>query len=279
MAGGNERIFVGLNAEWALVCAEPAHAAMVRGWLEDAGVLAPGEVPERLEDVLAELERRDRSQGRAHSDRWLAAVLAVAAGAGREAQLAARVVVQAMLSGAFRLARRLMRAERDFDEVGQVVVAALYQVVRTYPAARQRKVAANLMLETLHRASRELQADFEPDGVAWQPELAAMPDCQDVVDAAWRGVLAETAGRAVLAQAPCEEELSGPRGELIELLAWGVSSGMVDAERARAIADEVREGGREAAEQSGVSAVAWRKRRSRTVRQLRAVAESWAQAA
>lgn len=225
MAGGNERIFVGLNAEWALVCAEPAHAAMVRGWLEDAGVLAPGEVPERLEDVLAELERRDRSQGRAHSDRWLAAVLAVAAGAGREAQLAARVVVQAMLSGAFRLARRLMRAERDFDEVGQVVVAALYQVVRTYPAARQRKVAANLMLETLHRASRELQADFEPDGVAWQPELAAMPDCQDVVDAAWRGVLAETAGRAVLAQAPCEEELSGPRGELIELLAWGCRPG------------------------------------------------------
>ncbi|WP_327434793.1 hypothetical protein [Streptomyces sp. NBC_01236] len=278
MAGGNERIFVGLNAEWALVCAEPAHAAMVRGWLEAAGVLAPGEAPDRLEDLLAELERRDRSRGRAHSDRWLAAVLAIAAGEGREAQLAARVVVQAMLSGAFRLARRLMRAERDFDEVGQVVVA-LYQVARTFPATRQRKVAANLMLESLHRASRELQADFEPEGVAWQPELAAMPDGQDVVDAAWRGVLAETAGRAVLAQAPSEEELSGPRGELIELLVWGVSSGMVDAERARAIADEVREGGRETAERAGVSAVAWRKRRSRTVRQLRAVAESWAQAA
>ncbi|MDX3763575.1 hypothetical protein [Streptomyces sp. AK02-04a] len=34
MAGRNERISVGLNAEWVLLCAEPAHAAMVRGQLE-----------------------------------------------------------------------------------------------------------------------------------------------------------------------------------------------------------------------------------------------------
>ncbi|MGW1364745.1 hypothetical protein ACWCQP_45985 [Streptomyces chartreusis] len=279
MVGGTERIFVELDAEWALVCAETGHALLVRGWLEAAGVLAPGEGPERLEELLAELGRRDRAAGPAHSDRWLGAVLAVAAGEGRAAQLAARVVVQAMLPGAFRLTRRLMRAERDFDEVGQVVVAALYQVARAYPASRRQKVAANVLLETLHRASRELQADFEPDGVAWQPALASLPAQQDVVAAAWRGVLAERAGSVVLAEVPAAEELSGPRGELIELLLWGVASGMVDTERARAIADEVREGGREAAERAGVSAVAWRKRRSRTVRQLRAVAASWAQAA
>ncbi|MFE5947634.1 hypothetical protein [Streptomyces sp. NPDC056480] len=37
------RVFKGLNAEWALVCAEPDSGEQVRGWLEQAGVLRRGQ--------------------------------------------------------------------------------------------------------------------------------------------------------------------------------------------------------------------------------------------
>ncbi|MEW1818736.1 MULTISPECIES: hypothetical protein [Streptomyces diastaticus group] len=72
---------------------------------------------------------------------------------------------------------------------------------------------------------------------------------------------------------------SGARAELLDLLLGGVTAGLVDIERARVIASEAREGAQEAAEQAGVSAVAWRKRRSRTVSQLRTIAAGLAQAA
>ncbi|WP_052744611.1 hypothetical protein [Streptomyces odonnellii] len=283
MGKENERIFAGLDAEWTLVCADPDHAAAVGGWLREAGVFTSGEVPSTLEGLLAALRDRDLAHGRDHSDVWLGALLREAAGEGADAQLAARVVVQAMLPGAFRMARRLMRSGRNFDEVGQTVVACLYQVVRTYPLSRRGKVAANLLLETLHWASRELKAECEPDSVEFLlPEVASNLISDDSgetpEEAAWRGVLAQQAAAKDLVGAAAEE-LSGARGELVELLVWAVAAGAVEAGRARVIARETREGAREEAERAGISPVAWRQRRSRTVRQLRVVAAEWVQAA
>ncbi|RII06949.1 hypothetical protein DSC45_34545 [Streptomyces sp. YIM 130001] len=287
------RVFVNLNAEWALVCAEPDHARLVAGWLEAAGVTVPAAARESLHVLLGHLEQHDRAasrDGREHSDRWLGALLAVAVGEGREAQLAARVVVQAMLHGAVRMTRRLLRAERDFDDVASVVVSALYQVVRQYPLRRRRKVAANLLLETLNHASRELNADFEPEPLGWDPLLGqpvhrgrarcveVPPTADGPEEAAWRSVLAQRAAAVGLPGVEAEE-LAGARGELIELLVVAVASGAVATSRAQMIAQDIRDGGREAAERRGVSAVAWRQRRSRTVRQLRVVADQWAAAA
>lgn len=271
-----QRVFVELNAEWALVCAEPSAASTVGRWLTAAGIFGVGEAPDQLDDVLAELARRDRSQGRQHSDRWLAALIRIAVGSGPDAQLAARVVMQAMLPAAVRLTQSLLRPERDFDAVGQVVIASLYQVLRTYPASRQQRFAANLKLETLHRASRELQADAEPAGVTWEPELAALPGDQDVAEEATRRLLV-TQAHHVLSENPGSPY--GARAELLELLMDGVTTGLVDIDRARAIADETREGAREAAEQAGVSPAAWLKRRSRTVSRLRTIAADLAKAA
>lgn len=149
-------------------------------------IFGAGEAPDQLDDLLAELARRDRSKGRQHSDRWLAALIRIAVGSGPDAQLAARVIVQAMLPAAVRLTQSLLRPERDFDAVGQVVIASLYQVVRTYPASRQQRFAANLKLETLHRASRELQADAEAGRCHLGPELAALPGDHDVAEEASR---------------------------------------------------------------------------------------------
>ncbi|WP_331757104.1 hypothetical protein OG582_39855 (plasmid) [Streptomyces anulatus] len=273
------RVFDALDADWALVCVAPGRGSLVRGWLLECGAL-DGNLQGGLDDVLPELARRERGQGRAFSDRWLYAVLRRAGGEGDEAQLAARVVVQAMLPAAVRLTGRL-KAGRDFDETAQVVVSCLYRVVRTYPMARRRGVSANLVLETLHWASRELAAETGPDAeVAWHPGLdspahdGAPLDADDPAEAAWRSVLGQQAERLGFAADP--QELAGARGDLAELLVWAVAAGELDVARARVIVAEVREGAREVA---GVSAVAWRQRRSRTVRQLRAVAGQWVQAA
>ncbi|NML54791.1 hypothetical protein HHL19_18690 [Streptomyces sp. R302] len=267
------RVFRGLNAEWALVCAEPSAGARVRGWLEEAGVLTPGEGPSELEELLGWLGVRDRQVGREHSDRWMGALLAVAAGEGAGARLAARVVVQAMVDGAVRTTLSLLRPGRDFDEVGQVVVAALYGVVRAYPLHRTRKVAANLRMETLHRASRELRAD-DPQALGWDAELAGLASGEDIEEAACRAGVVEQAVAGGLMEGAREWEPA--RAELAELLLWGVQTGLLSAARARQIADEVRA---ESREQAGVSAAARRKRRSRTVARLRPVARQWVRAA
>lgn len=77
-----------------------------------------------LDALLGAFAREDRRQGRAHTDIWLGVLLARAAGEGEEAQLAARVVVQAMLPSAARTARSLLRSDgRQFIDVAQAVVA------------------------------------------------------------------------------------------------------------------------------------------------------------
>ncbi|MFD5977793.1 hypothetical protein [Streptomyces bacillaris] len=231
------RVFDALDAEWALVCAVPGRAAVVRGWLRKCGALPEG-LDGGLEDVLPELTRQERVQGRSLSDRWLYSVLRKAGGEGEEAQLAARLVVQAMLPAAVRLTRRL-QAGRDFDETAQVVVSCLYRVVRTYPMARRSRVSANVVLETLHWASRELAAEAGSGSVAWCPELESsvsdrvLLDAGDPAEEAWRCVLGQQAER--LGFAAGAEELAGARGELVELLVWAVSAGQLDVERARVI--------------------------------------------
>lgn len=105
----------------------------------------------------------------------------------------------------------------------------------------------------------------------------AKPAADDPAETAWQTALGQQAVEAGLISAG--EIPDGARGELVELLVWAVAAGLLDAVRARVIADESRAGARESAQRAGVSAIAWRQRRSRTVRQLRAVADQWVQAA
>ncbi|MFI9781084.1 hypothetical protein ACIHCV_41745 [Streptomyces sp. NPDC051956] len=113
---------MGLDTEWALVCATPANGALVRGWIEKAGVAAAGDLSQELRELVAYLAaRRDA----AFSDQWLITLLDRAAGEGQQAQLAARVIVQAMVPGMVHLAQSLLTPRRDFDDVAQVVVGCL----------------------------------------------------------------------------------------------------------------------------------------------------------
>ncbi|MFF9569976.1 hypothetical protein [Streptomyces sp. NPDC014685] len=267
--GATKRVFAGLDAEWALVCAVPASGVLVRGWIEEAGVAAAGMLPSGLRELVDALSaRRDA----AFSDRWLSALLERAAGEGEEAQLAARVVVQAMVPGMVRLTQSLLTLRRDFDDVAQVVVGCLYVVARTFPLHRRAKVAANLVLETLHHATRELGADE-----AREVRLEDLPDVpavaeNDVADHVAQALLVERGQAQQVADAV---DVESAEGELVALLAWGVDHGSLPLQQARSVVGVVRE----EAGRVGAASAAARKRRSRAVSWLRPVAAEWARAA
>ncbi|MGW7006152.1 hypothetical protein ACWGCW_25905 [Streptomyces sp. NPDC054933] len=279
--------FARLNADWTLVCADPAHALVVTGWLVEAGVFTAREAPHDLAELLAELELRDRARGRSHSDRWLTAVLRHVSCPDVQGRLAARLVVQAMLPSAMRTARSLRRDGLVFGEIAHIVIGALYEVVRTYPLQRRpRRVAANLAMDTLRLARRELRWG----GVLEENELLdAAPEhwgVADEPDPYEQVALAELAEAAVVAgladPATPAEELAGARGELVELLLWALREQVLDAKAVAAIDSHYREAAPAddvAACAVGVSAAAWRKRRSRAVRQLQQAVPRWLAAA
>ncbi|MEV2255626.1 hypothetical protein AB0I94_34580 [Streptomyces sp. NPDC050147] len=118
-----------LNAEWRRLCDRTIPAARLRGWLIEAGVLDE-HAPHRLDELHDHLQQQSKEQGRHFSDLWLTVLPERADGEGEQAQLAARVVVQAMLPGAVRMTQRCQRDGEAFADVAQVVIASLYQVVR-----------------------------------------------------------------------------------------------------------------------------------------------------
>ncbi|MFG2885745.1 hypothetical protein ACGFYV_26210 [Streptomyces sp. NPDC048297] len=267
--GATQRVFAGLDAEWAMVCADPANGSLVYAWVEECGVAWAGALPQDLRGLVAGLAaRRDA----AFSDRWLSTLLERAAGEGREAQLAARVIVQTMVPGMVRLTQSLLTPCRDFDDVAQVVVGCLYVVARTFPLHRRTKVAANLVLETLHHATRELGADeareVRLDALGDMPSAAA----DDVAD---RVALALLIERGHAQQVATAADVEGAAGELVALLAWGVDHGSLPIQQARSVVSVVRE----EAERAGAASPAARKRRSRAVSWLRPVADEWVAAA
>jgi hypothetical protein len=275
-----------LRAEWPLLCADPSVAATVTGWLTGAGVFAPGQAPDDLAEVLPELERWDRVRGREHSDRWLGAVLRHVCDAGPDGRLAARFVVQAMLPGAASTAYRMRRFGHGLDEVVHVVVAALYEVVRLYPLERRpRKIAANLLLDTVKTAHGELACDAGDYGVDQRldHERVTVPDPQVGPDelAARRELAAAAAASGLPGLADVDpEDVDGARGQVIELLLWALSRRVLGPAAAAAISDHYRVGAppdEVAARRAGVRPASWRQRRSRAVRELAAVAGRWAE--
>jgi hypothetical protein len=264
-------VFAELDAEWALVCADPAGGSLVRGWIEEAGVAEAGDLPGDLGELVGYFKARREAT---FSDRWLRVLLERAAGEGPEAQLAARVVVQAMVPGMVRLTESLLTVRRDFDDVAQVVVGCLYIVVRTFPLHRTGKVAANLVLETLHSASRELGTDEARE--VRLDDLWDVPDREDdVADRVAQGLLIERGQAQQVAEGADVAEVESTEGELVALLAWGVDHGSLPVEQARSVVSVVRE----ESQRTGAATPAERKRRSRAVRWLRPVAAEWVRAA
>jgi len=236
-----ENAFTRLNADWRAQCANEANACVVAGWLTEAGVFQVGEAPQDLADLLEVLAVKDRRGGRAHSDLWLAELVRRSGGQGEEARLACRVVIQAMLPAAMNITRRMRRHGRGFGDAAHAVIGALYEVVAAYPLRRRpRRIAANLAMDTLQRATRELASDCSREEEV-PLELAGRCDPPVApVDPAELAVLADIAARAATAGLwAADEELTSPRvevAEVAELLVWALREQVLEPIAARTLA-------------------------------------------
>ena len=118
--------------------------------------LAAFDGPVRLVELLW-----DKSGSPAVKDRALSALLVRA----RTEPLAARVVLQAMLPGLKSLSARLSRSVVNFEELWQILFACLWERIVTYPVERRpRRVAANLLRDTLKRTLAVLKREAKAQG-------------------------------------------------------------------------------------------------------------------
>jgi hypothetical protein len=138
-------VFELLEGEWAQLAGDQ-HAA---GALHAACGAAGGAA------TLDQLERYVRAASPGDADRVL--VILVAGAIGGEV-LAARVLLQLLLPGARRLARRWWILG-DPDERAAATVAAVYQRIRCYPLERRPgRVAANVLMDAALELRRAAQA-------------------------------------------------------------------------------------------------------------------------
>ncbi|WEB45417.1 hypothetical protein MOV08_43140 [Streptomyces yunnanensis] len=166
-----------LNTEWEWLCADRGNAERVRSWMLTAGVLEEDQAPAALGQLCALLRERSDRDGPEFNDAWMGVLLhRVNASDGREAELAARVLVQTMLPCAQRMMRRCLRDGESSEDVAQLVIASLWEVVRSYPVARRpRQVATNLRMELWHRVSRELKQELAPSAALDEEWAAQFP--------------------------------------------------------------------------------------------------------
>ncbi|MER6734640.1 hypothetical protein [Streptomyces puniciscabiei] len=277
-------IFARLDAEWAELCADASVRAAVTDWLmtdhlaDDVAAVTDSWVrtlgPEQL---LVTLRPGHGVLSDALTDAVLRSLLIRATGHDRSATLAARIIVQAMLPAAVRMTRGQVRGTsgRTWDDVGHMVIAALFEVARSGRIhTRPGRPAANLALDTLSRVCRELAADREAAG----EDLAAAEHLTDPApgpDARAHAAAIHAAAHAAgltTEPAACEAEVSSARLELLELVLEAMEHGSISRPDGQAIAwhyttNPVPDA--QAAHRAGTTAAAWRRRRSRAVDRLK----------
>ncbi|MFF3277211.1 hypothetical protein ACFYWU_40775 [Streptomyces chrestomyceticus] len=289
-AGG---IFHRLDTEWAALCADAAVQAAVADWLvadqladavaavADARATAVAASWARTlgpAQVLAALRPGAGRLSDELTDAVLRALLRRAAGGGRPATLAARVIVQAMIPAAVRLARGQVRATggRTFDAVASLTVAGLFEVARCGRIhTRAGRPAANLMLDTLRYVCAGLAADQEDRGerlaaAEHLPDAAPGPFAQ--AHAGEVKAAAAAAGLTPVGRA-AEAETASARLELLELVLDAMAIGALSPADGRAIAWHYTTAAvpdAEAAARAGTTPGAWQRRRSRSVARLTA---------
>lgn len=241
-----------LNAEWRELSTAPSAGSALSRWAAADPALAEAG---SLQELLRQISRAEPSR----RDPVLLALLALAQDGDR---LAGRVVLQVMLPKAVRVAMSVVRRPDvggDREEAYATAVAALWQVIATYPIARRpSRVTANLALDTLavvqrgHTGSSHFARRF--------PERPCA-DLRQVCEPVHHD--------------PEPDELTGPAdAELLMLLAWGVRTRVLELDQARLLARAYALDGQPAgssaqvAAQCELSASALRQRCHRLARRL-----------
>jgi DNA-directed RNA polymerase specialized sigma24 family protein len=112
----------------------------------------------RFPDAGALVRFMREPASRVEKDAVLGALLSWA----RDEPLGARVVLETIRPGLLNLSARLMRNAREKEELRSIVLLAAWEVIRRYPLEhRPRRVAANLLLDTLKATLVELGRQSE----------------------------------------------------------------------------------------------------------------------
>ncbi|MEY9211492.1 hypothetical protein NI17_010135 [Thermobifida halotolerans] len=233
-----------LNREWERLCDDSAAGRIAAVWAE-ADVRLAG-----LESLEA-IEAASRRPIDHRTDLMLSALLERAVQRGEEGDLAARIMVQLMLGRAVITAHALRGLVRDAEERAQLVVVALWEAVRGFPAARRTTYIAPWLAWDVHaRAKRAALAAGAEIPVGDATEYAT-PE---------RPVNASEELAKVLAWAVAEGVLSTDE---VELLAARYGSESPERRSWTSVADAT-----DLARDRGVSQAAIRQRCSRAARKL-----------
>jgi hypothetical protein len=139
-----------LEAEWPSLAAGPLRAALA-AWSEQESALTGFETPQQLLRHLRGLRGNRRAE-----DEILAALLRRA----RSDPLAGRVVLQALLPGLKALAGRILLDVGERDQLWSALLAHCWERIRRYPLERRpTRIAANTLLDTLQKTTRELKRE------------------------------------------------------------------------------------------------------------------------
>lgn len=196
----SRRPFELLRREWPVV-SRGAMQERFTAWQEAEPALA------RFADAAALVSFLHGAAPYEQKDAVLLALLSRA----RFEPLAGRVALEAIRPGLLGLLARLPRHDDETHEQAQaLILAAAWQRIRRYPVERRpRRVAANLLLDTLHETTRALRepARDAADTLPWSAlaEQTAEAEGEDV-----DGDVEELMRRAVRAGA-----LSGTEAELV----------------------------------------------------------------
>jgi DNA-directed RNA polymerase specialized sigma24 family protein len=135
------------DSDWQRVLRSPLLNARFRVWRVKQSALA------RFADPAGVVRFLRGTGPRAEKDAVLCALLAWA----KEEAIGGRVVLEAILPGLLNLSARILRDAQERDELWSTIFLAVWEGIRGYPLARRpRRVAANLLLDTLHRTLDEL---------------------------------------------------------------------------------------------------------------------------
>jgi hypothetical protein len=195
-----------MEIEWAALTASSAAIAALAGWARREPALAG------WGDLAALRAATEDRTDPARSDAILAALVRLAARDGGDDQLATRALLQLLLCGAVRLARRITAAVGDPVEAEANVLGELAALIRTYPWRRRpRHVAANLLLDCQQKLAR-----------AARRSRGEVPVGLDPVDNA--------------VSAPAAERALSEHAEVIDLFLWARREGVLSAEEALLLA-------------------------------------------
>ena len=137
-----------LEAEWPQLACGPL-APRLRAWARSEAALAGFATPQQLLRHLRGLRGQPAAE-----DEILAALVRQA----RSDPLAARLVLQALLPGLKARAGRLLLDADERDAVWSALLAHCWERIRRYPLERRpSRIAANTLLDTLQKTTRELK--------------------------------------------------------------------------------------------------------------------------